>query len=151
MRLSKENYPTVHILSRPDPASASASDIVEALRQILRYNWVAGCSYAHVVIDDYNMSDRDILYCLYSSPVWNGSSWGFREGERSAMRGEWVASQILHAGLTVPYELWEEEEIAVVLELDAEVTRFLRWLLRTSEEERDTASCILWEIDPFPT
>lgn len=57
-----------NIFQRPMSESATEDDVITALEEITRWDWTTGYSFAHSVIDDHNLSDIDILYCL--RPSW---------------------------------------------------------------------------------
>lgn len=144
--LPKEVYPATPVLLRPDPETATGQDIVAAREGLLAYNWEVGCSYGHIVIDDYNMGDGSIFFCLNTSHFWNSDIGGWdSHPERGRFRREWIKRQLEDNGAPPidGMEFWEQYLYADVLRLDAEITRFLRWLSRTTEEARDDAWCLL--------
>lgn len=60
-----------YLFNRPNPSSATAADVEKALDEITEWDWQTGYSFAHIVIDDHNLSDKDILYCLMPHQVAN--------------------------------------------------------------------------------
>jgi hypothetical protein len=146
--LLKELYPSEPILHRPDPATATGEDIAAALHALTNWNWHTGYTYGHIVIDDYNMGDGSIFFCLTTSHYWDSKrdTWS-SHAERGVFRRECLEQGItdsFYRGVNVgKLEFWEQAQLTDILEVDAEVCRFLRWLLRTSEEARDQAWHIL--------
>lgn len=57
-----------NLFQRPKPELATENDVKKALEEITEWDWTTGYSIAYIVIDDKNLSDADILYCL--RPSW---------------------------------------------------------------------------------
>lgn len=98
------------ILSRPDPATATVDNVIGAIDEITEWDWRTSYSHGHIVIDDFNLEDNFIFACLCDKH----------------RRKEWVAQKIKEGVYPVH-----------VRQMDMEVTRFLRWLLRTPSAVRE--------------
>jgi hypothetical protein len=57
-----------NLFQRSKPELATVEDVTKAIDEITKWDWTTGYSFAHIVIDDQNLTDIDILYCL--RPSW---------------------------------------------------------------------------------
>lgn len=110
---------------RPNPTTAKAAEIAATIKEIKTWNWEVGYSFAHNVLGDLNLGDGSILFCLEQKRI-----------------DEWVNQRIeQHYGKPVAdpetLEEWERYGYYDEIELRDEIIIALRWLLHTSEEERD--------------
>lgn len=110
---------------RPTPATATGDDVKKALKEISDWDWETGYSFAHIVIDDDNLGDGSILFCL--RPSWIAEVMNQRI--KDAFHGRDVDFNKL--------ETWEWGIYQQQIEHMAEVIDLLNWLLAVPEEVRD--------------
>ena len=58
-----------NLFYRVNPENATVTDVQKALEEITEWDWTTGYSFAHIVIDDKNLSNRDILFCLQPNQI----------------------------------------------------------------------------------
>lgn len=117
-----------NLFQRPAPATATADDVRKALAEIVEWDWQTGYTFAHIVIDDHNLGDGSILYCL--RPSWIAE-----------VMNEKIAD--LSRGQDVPaidqMESWQLQIYQQPIRQMAEVIDLLNWLLDVPEDVRDDA------------
>lgn len=109
---------------RPDPTTVGKEVIEKERQRLIDWNWQVTSSFAHIVLDDYNLGDRSILFCLQQDRI-----------------TKWVDREILDTyEKPIPdpsvLEEWERYWYDDIMEMRDEIIIFLRWLLHTSEDER---------------
>jgi hypothetical protein len=113
-----------NLFQRPKPEIATAGDVKKAIDDITARDWQTGYSFAHSVIDDMNLGDGDILYCL--RPSW------IAEVMNQRLKDEF--------GFDVEFDKLEKWQWGIYkkqIEHMSELVDLLNWLLDVPEEIRD--------------
>jgi hypothetical protein len=113
---------------RVPPFLADADCICQEIALLKEWEHDAGNSFAHIVLGDYNLSDRSIIFCLDQNRV---DDW-VRQKTRDYYRRPIPDPDNL--------EEWEKQGYWDILEKRDEIIILLRWLLHTREGERDKVS-----------
>lgn len=113
-----------NFFERVKPEHATEDDVKKALKEITEWDWTTGYSFAHVVIDDENLSDADILYCL--RPSW------VAEVMNQKLRDEFGFEPDFEK-----LETWQHPIYEKVIQHMAEVIDLLNWLLEVPISVRE--------------
>jgi len=113
-----------NIFQRPDPRIATAQDVERALEGITAWDWQTGYSFAHIVIDDKNLGDRNILFCLQPA--------GIADIMKQRLRDKFGEYRELSTLQEWELSIYREE-----MRHMAEVIDLLNWLLDVNEDIRD--------------
>lgn len=114
--------------------SATVHQIAHAINAICEWNWVAGYSFAHIALDDYNLDDYSIDFCLNEERI----------------------SECVNYRISLRYDplpdyeslpVWERSYLDDEYELRDTTISLLEWLRKTPESERDDAWIILDGFD----
>lgn len=89
--------------------------------QFTALNPESAYSFAHIVLDDYNLSDGSINHCL-NSPLYH----------------DWLKQQILDLDKALPAQSYNEA-IERLFGLRESITHFLKWLTSIPEAVREAA------------
>lgn len=113
-----------NLFLRPDPRIATAQDIEKAIDGITAWDWETGYSFAHIVIDDMNLGDRNILYCLQPDNIANI----MKQRLRDKFRKDRELSTL---------QDWELSIYREEMRHMAEIVDLLNWILDVPEEVRN--------------
>ncbi len=111
---------------RPEPSDASPQQVLDAIGAITDWDWETGYSFAHIVLDDVNLLDRHILYCLH--PQWISD----------VMMGRMDDSVKEHK----TFDDLNDHQINIyrhAIEHMVEIVTLLNWLLNVPEDTRSIA------------
>lgn len=114
------------LFERVKPENATNEDIKKAINEITEWDWTTGYSFAHIVIDDFNLSDRDILYCL--RPSW------IAEVMNDKLNDEFYH---INSDNVLYLDDWQLSIYHQKIMHMVELIDLLNWLLNTPIEERD--------------
>jgi hypothetical protein len=117
-----------NLFQRPTPATATIDDVRKALEEIVAWDWKTGYTFAHIVIDDHNLGDGSILYCL--RPAWIAEV--MTQKIKDHLRGHDMPS-------LEDMEPWQLQIYRQPIQQMAEVIDLLNWLLDVPEDVRDDA------------
>lgn len=112
-----------NLFIRLAPEIASKEDIDKVIQKIKLWNWETGFSFAHIVLDDYNLDNGSILFCLEPKRV---ADW--TNGRIESYFGKGRTLQQL--------EKWEWDSYKEIVQMSAEIVDLLSWLLNVPEEIR---------------
>lgn len=114
-----------NLFNRPNPQDATITDVKKALEEITKWDWTTGFTFAHIVIDDENLEDGHILFCLEPNRI--------AETINRVIKDEFGHTDFKKL------EPWQWGSYENIIRHMAEVVDLLNWLLAVPIEIREQA------------
>ncbi len=111
-----------NLFDRPRPKDATIKDIEKSLEEITDWDWTTGYTFGHIVIDDKNLEDGHILFCLNPNRI-------------AETMNQVIKDRFGHIELD-KLEPWDMGDYEDIIRHMAELVDLLNWLLNVPIEIR---------------
>lgn len=117
-------------MNRPNPLTATPQDVKAQIEELCdRYDFAPSSSFAHTVLDDYNLDNNSIIFCSYAPNfIWNDEKRGWENDLSMTWRERWYEEA------KKDLDEWELEDLD---EMVKDIDELLQWLLKVPPEVRN--------------